>query len=109
MAVVDYVPGASSESEKYIADYKKQYNADIDGMSAWNYDALTILANSIKKVGEDRTKIKDAILATQGYKGVCGTWSFTPNGDGLHEVSVAEIQANGSSKLLMVVNVSAQP
>lgn len=104
MAVVDYSPGNSDESKKYIADYKKEYNADIDGMSAWNYDALNILAAAIKKGGEDKTKIRDGILATQGYKGACGTFSFSANGDGLHEVSVVEIQ-DGGTKLLKVVRI----
>ncbi|MGE5620701.1 MAG: hypothetical protein ACM3US_15750, partial [Sphingomonadaceae bacterium] len=62
------------------------------------------------KAGEDRNKIREAILATQGYNGVLGTFSFTPNGDGLSEVSVVEIQKNAWSadepwKLLKVVNV----
>ncbi len=51
-------------------------------------------------VGEDRAKI----LTTKGYKGVLGTFSFTPNGDGLSEVSVVQIE-KGKPKLLKVVNV----
>ena len=109
MAVVDYVPGYTDESKKYVADYKAMFNADIDGMSAWNYDALMILANAMKKVGEDKTKIRDALLATQNYKGACGTFSFSSNGDGLHEVSVAEIQDGGGLKLLKVVTIKPQP
>jgi len=70
---------------------------------------MNILANAIKKAGEDRAKIREAILATQGYQGVLGTFNFTPNGDGLSEVSVVEIQPNAWNsdqpvKLLKVVN-----
>ena len=109
LAIADYVPGASDASKKYAAAYQKEYNEPFDASSAWAYDGLNILANAIKKGGEDRAKIRDAILATQGYQGVLGTFSFTPNGDGLSEVSVVQIQPNAWNsqdpvKLLKVVN-----
>lgn len=40
----------------------------------------------------------------QGYLGVLGTCAFTPNGDGLSEVSVVQIE-KGQPKLLKIVNV----
>jgi len=109
LAIADYVPGASEVSKKYAADYQKEYNEPFDPTSAWTYDGMNILANAIKKAGEDRAKIREAILATQGYQGVLGTFNFTPNGDGLSEVSVVEIQPNAWNsdqpvKLLKVVN-----
>jgi len=110
LAIADYVPGQSDVSKKYSADYQKEYNEPFDPTSAWTYDGLNILTAAIKKGGEDRGKIKDAILATQGYQGALGTFSFTPNGDGLSEVSVVEIQkgawdSQNPVKLLKVVNV----
>jgi len=107
LAVADFVPGQSEANKKYAEAYRKEYNEDYDGLSAWTYDGLHILANAIKKAGEDRAKIRDAILATQGYKGVLGTFSFTPNGDGLAEVSVVRIE-KGQPKLLKIVNVGAK-
>jgi branched-chain amino acid transport system substrate-binding protein len=107
LAVADFVPGQSEANKKYAEAYRKEYNEEYDGLSAWTYDGLHILANAIKKVGEDRTKIRDAILATQGYKGVLGSFSFTPNGDGLAEVSVVQIE-KGQPKLLKIVNVGAK-
>jgi branched-chain amino acid transport system substrate-binding protein len=106
-AVADFVPGASEVNKKYGEAYKKEYNEEYDALSAWTYDGLYILAGAIKKVGEDRAKIREAILATQGYKGVLGTFSFTPNGDGLHEVSVVQIE-KGNPKLLKIVNVTSK-
>ena len=104
-AIADFVPGQTEANRKYAEDYKKEYNEEYDGLSAWTYDGLKILVNGIKKAGEDRGKIREAILATQGYQGVLGTFSFTPNGDGLHEVSVVQIE-KGAPKLLKIVNVS---
>ena len=99
--------GAERGEQEYADDYKKEYSEDYDTLSAWTYDGLKILVDAIKKVGEDRTKIREAILATQGYKGVLGTFCFTPNGDGLTEVSVVQIE-KGSPKLLKIVNVGAK-
>ena len=107
LAVADFVPGQTEANRKYEDDYKKEFNEEYDGLSAWTYDGLKILVNAIRKVGEDRAKIREAILATQGYKGVLGTFSFSPNGDGLHEVSVVQIE-KGKPKLLKIVNVGAK-
>jgi branched-chain amino acid transport system substrate-binding protein len=94
-------------NRKYAEDYKKEYGEEFDGLSAWTYDGLHILVNAIRKAGENRAKIREAIVATQGYKGVLGTFSFTPNGDGLSEVSVVQI-AMGKPKLLKIVNVGGK-
>ena len=106
-AVVDFVPGQTEENRRYAEAFKKEYNEEYDSLSIWTYDGLKILANAIQKAGEDRDKIRQAILATQGYKGVQGTFSFTPNGDGLSEVSIVQIE-KGQPKLLKIVNLGAK-
>lgn len=106
-AVVDFVPGQTEENKRFSAAYKKEYNEEFDNTSLWTYDGLKILVSAIKKAGEDRGKIREAILATQGYKGVQGTFSFTPNGDGLSEVSIVEIE-KGQPKVLKIVNLGAK-
>jgi branched-chain amino acid transport system substrate-binding protein len=103
-AVIDFVPEQSEENRRYIATYKKEYNEEPDMLSVWTYDGLKILVEAIKKAGEDRGKIREAILATQGYKGAQGTYSFTPNGDGMSEVSIVQIE-KGQPKLLKIVNL----
>jgi branched-chain amino acid transport system substrate-binding protein len=106
LAIADFVPGENEVNKKYGEDYKKEYKEEYDSSQAWTYDGLNILVNAIKKAGEDRAKIREAILATRGYQGVLGTYSFTPNGDGLSEVSVVQI-TQGQPKLLKIVNTGA--
>ncbi len=122
LAVTDYVPGQTAEAKQYAIDYKAKFNEDMDGTAAWNYDAFNILTNAIAKANVDWAAIKDDaakvkaareairqnILDTQGYKGVLGTFSFSANGDGLHEVSVVEIQ-NFQLLLKKVVNLGVAP
>ena len=102
VAMMDNVPGDALK--KYAADYKKEYNEELNTFAAFDYDALNILANAIRKGGEDRARVREALLATKGYVGVLGTYSFTPNGDSLHTASVVQIE-NGKPKLLKVVTV----
>ena len=101
------MPGQSEANRRYAEAYKKEYKEEYDNLSVWTYDGLNILTNAIKKAGENRDKIRQAILATQGYKGVQGSFSFTPNGDGLSEVSIVQIE-KGQPKLLKIVNVRAK-
>jgi branched-chain amino acid transport system substrate-binding protein len=107
-AIADVVPGSTEENKRYAVDYRKEYNEEYDATSAWAYDSLYILANTIKKVGENREKIREAVLKIKGYKGVLGTFSFTPNGDGLHSVCVVEIK-NNKPQLLKIIDVGSGP
>ncbi len=96
LANADFAPGQTEAGRKYAGDYRKEYNEE--------YDGLNILVSAIRKAGEDRDKFREAILASQGYMGVLGSLSFTPNGDGLSEVSVIQIE-KGKPKLLTIVKV----
>jgi len=107
LAVADFVPGQSLVNKKYADEYRAEYHEEFDATSAWTYDGLYILANAIKKVGEDRGKIREAILGLRGYQGVLGNFNFTPNGDGLNEVSVVQIE-KGNPKLVKIIKVSAK-
>ncbi len=108
-AVVDFVLGQTDVSKAYVDAYKKAYNSDPDALSAWNYDAVILFSEAIKKAGEDRSAIMKYILGQHGWQGVCGTYDFTPNGDGLHSNSVVQIQPDGKLKLLKVVTVKPKP
>jgi branched-chain amino acid transport system substrate-binding protein len=107
LAIADHVPGQSDVNRKYAEVYKKEYNEEYHTAAAWVYDALNILVEAIKTAGEDRAKIRAAILALEGYQGVLGSFSFSPNGDGLHEVSVVQIE-QGKPRVLKSVRVEAK-
>ncbi len=106
-AVIDYMPGVTDIGKKYWEDYAKEYNGErADTQAAYNYDAIYLFANAIKKVGEDRTKIRDAILGIHGdWEGVCGVFNFTPNGDGLHANTVVQVEQGGKLKFIKTVSI----
>ncbi len=105
IAMMDNVPGEALQ--RYAADYRQEYHEDLNTFAAFDYDALMLLAHAIKVGGEDRGRIREALLATKGYMGVLGTYSFTPNGDSLHTATVVQIE-HGKPKLLKVVTVAPQ-
>lgn len=104
IAIADVVPGSSEANRRYAEAYGREYNEEYDPTSAWVYDALGILAHAIEIAGVDREKLRKTILAIKGYDGVLGKFAFTPNGDGLHEISVVQIE-NGKPKMLKSIRV----
>jgi branched-chain amino acid transport system substrate-binding protein len=104
LAVADFVPGQSVANQRYAHAYREEYKEEYDATASWAYDALNILAAAIRIAGEDRNKIREAILALKDYQGVLGTFNFSPNGDGLHEVSIVRIE-NGRPTLIKSVRV----
>jgi branched-chain amino acid transport system substrate-binding protein len=105
LAIVDYQPGQSEESKKYVAAYRKEYKEEMDALASWTYDALGLLALAIRSAGEDRNKIREAILGVREYKGVAGAYSFSANGDGLHEVSVVRNEKM-TNKLIKIMKMA---
>jgi len=101
----DWVPDVRDVSKRYAESYRKEYGVEMDAAAAWNYDAINILVNAIRKGGEDRAKIRDAILATRAYEGVIGAFSFTPNGDGMNSIAIIKV-ANGKQEQVKIVDMT---
>jgi branched-chain amino acid transport system substrate-binding protein len=98
IVIADYVPGRAA-TQKYAYEYTQRFNEEMDPSAAGYYDALRILELAIRRVGTKPADIITAILSIRGYEGVLGTYDFTPNGDGLHKVSVIRIK-NGGHELI---------
>ncbi len=101
----DSVPGMNAANRKFVEAYQKEYNAEPDPQAPWSYDSVHLLANVIKKVGEDRAKIREAVLATKGFEGALGTYAFTPEGDGLHMGPMVVIK-DGKPHLVKMVGLN---
>lgn len=103
---VDSVPGMNETNRKFVEAYKKEYNgAEPDRQAPWAYDAVYLYADAIRKVGEDRAKIREALVGVKGYEGTLGTYSFTADGEGLRGGPMAMIK-NGQPVMLKMVTVS---
>ena len=65
-----------------------------------SYDATKILAEIMKKVGTDTTKIKDELYKVKDYQGVSGVISFDSNGDLASASYVTKVVKEGKGEIL---------
>lgn len=88
--VADYAEDANPEAKEFARLYKAASGGiNADNYGSWTYDAIGVLAAAINKAGTtDPGKIREAILATRGYKGAEGEYNFDQNGDGLHGYNI---------------------
>jgi branched-chain amino acid transport system substrate-binding protein len=103
---VDYFTGANPQAKAFREAYLKEYNQEPDFLCAYPYETLVFLVNVMKRAGTttDRNKIRETILATKGYKGVMGTYNFTPNGDGIHEINLVQMKG-GKLQYIRTISV----
>jgi len=87
------------DTMKFVEAYKKEYNQVPDALAALAWDAALMVVEGIKKAGPDANpvKIKDAIAATKGLKGVTGTITLNERHD---PVKSAVIIAHKKGKLV---------
>jgi branched-chain amino acid transport system substrate-binding protein len=68
--------------DKFKADFKKKFNADVQIYAPYVYDATMVMADAMVKAGSADPKVYLPVLAkTNGYKGVTGTITFDDKGD----------------------------
>jgi branched-chain amino acid transport system substrate-binding protein len=90
-AVADFHPDANPEAKSFSEKYLASYKTTPDFFASWPYDAVHVLAQAITAAGSvDPQKIRDALLAVKGYRGVEGTYNFDKNGDGLHGYNIVK-------------------
>jgi branched-chain amino acid transport system substrate-binding protein len=78
-ATMTQTPDTLKGAESWIANYKKQFNAEPGPYSTQSYDAVRLAAEAIKKAGN--TKGDDIIKALEninGFKMFSGPLKFTP-------------------------------
>ncbi len=68
-----------AEVAQFIKDYKAEYGIDPENAFApLGYDALMLVADAVRRAeSDDPAKIRDALTATRGFKGVTGEVSYT--------------------------------
>ncbi len=84
--------------QEFIRLYTEQYNYDrqfpINTHSGYAWDAITIIANAMKRVGTDAQTLREAIEQTQDYVGISGIYNLTSedhNGLGVDSMVIVEV------------------
>ncbi len=100
LMVADSLPN-SDPQKKVITDfihlYRDVYKHDkefpINTHSGYAWDAITIVANAMKKAGTDPKALRAAIEETKGYVGLSGVYNLTPEDhNGLDVDSLVMVQ-----------------
>ena len=97
--------GDSPEAKTFADAYAKQYGKAPESVfAALGYDGVKLMADAIGRAGTtDGAKVRDALGATKGFKGVTGTITYE-NGSHIPSKSVALIEVkDGKNQLLDVV------
>jgi branched-chain amino acid transport system substrate-binding protein len=97
LIVADQLPGSDPRKKlllQYKKDYEKTYpNTLVDTFGGHGYDALQIVVNALKKAGDDRAKLRDAIENTTKLSGITGIFNFTAEDhDGLTNEAFVMVQ-----------------
>ncbi|TFH41004.1 MAG: branched-chain amino acid ABC transporter substrate-binding protein, partial [Chrysiogenales bacterium] len=81
LLIVETLPAAHPQKgvlSKYKSDYEGKFREDVSTFGGHAYDAVMILFEAIRRVGDDREKVRDAIENLQGFAGTGGVFNFTP-------------------------------
>lgn len=85
--------------QEFVRLYTKVYGYDkqfpINTHSGYAWDAITIVANAMKKAGTEPKALRAAIEATKGYVGISGTYNLTEedhNGLDVDSMVIVEVK-----------------
>jgi branched-chain amino acid transport system substrate-binding protein len=89
LIVADQLAGSDPQKKvlkAYAEAFQKQYGRSADHYGGHAWDALNIIVQALRKVGDDRTKLRDEIEKTVNFSGIGGIFNYSPvNHDGLKE------------------------
>ena len=88
----------------WVKKYKEKFGQTPDALGTLAYDATNLLFEAIRKAGSnDPLKIREALAAIKGFKGVTGESTMDGNGDAVKSAVILQI-VKGRQKFVKVVN-----
>ena len=99
----------NASGKAFLTAYKKQYKVDhLEAYTAYGAQAFLVLANAITKSDGTRASIDKNLYSQNFPKGIIGAFKIDSSGDpSLGGVTVDQFQADGSNKIVTVVNPPA--
>ncbi len=100
----------ANELEGIGADWYEQFKAIVghepDAYATYSFEAAVAALQAIDQVGEkDRTKILEAMFATEGFRGLIGEWSFTETGDTTADTISLNVVTDGTIAFQEVIGL----
>jgi len=81
LLVVDQLEESNPQKARlvqYKNDYEAKYKEEASAFGGYAYDAMNMVVDAIKKGGNDRAKVRDAVEGVENFAGVGGMFSFSP-------------------------------
>jgi branched-chain amino acid transport system substrate-binding protein len=88
---VDSLPSVNSRSKGWATRYKATFNISADYSAAEYYDAVQMLARSLRAKGTDSVALNKSLRNIRVYRGMGNVYSFAGQGDGGAGVAIAKV------------------
>ncbi len=83
----------TAEIQEFVSKYKAKFGGTPDGLAALGYDAARLLFQRMEAAGSlEGSKLRDAIAATKGFKGVTGEISMNESRDAVKPAVIVEMK-----------------
>ncbi|GFZ34429.1 branched-chain amino acid ABC transporter substrate-binding protein [Clostridium zeae] len=83
----------TKESEKFLTEYKKEYNKEPAAVSALAYDAYLLLVDGLKRTGsEDSVKLRDELVKTKDFQGAAGVVNFDEDRNAVKAAVIKQVK-----------------
>jgi branched-chain amino acid transport system substrate-binding protein len=84
----------TAETRKFVADYTARFGSPPDDVAGLTYDACGLLVAALEKSGKnEREAVREALAQLAGYRGVTGTFRFSPGaGDPAKTMAILQIR-----------------
>lgn len=93
----------TKESEKFLAEFKKEYNKEPAAVSALGYDAYLLIIKAIEKLGTvDSVKLRDTLANMKDFEGAAGVVNFDENRNAIKDAVIKEVK-DGKFQFLDIV------
>jgi branched-chain amino acid transport system substrate-binding protein len=93
-AVFPYDPHRTDQAwQEFTARYQARFHEKPDQFAALAYDQMKILLSAICRAGLNKGRIRDALTATQTYKGVTADMVFDPNCKNIAPLFLAHVHS----------------
>jgi branched-chain amino acid transport system substrate-binding protein len=94
----------TKESEKFLVEYKKEYNKEPAAVTALGYDAYLILIKALEANGNtDSVKLRDTLANLKDFQGAAGVVNFDENRNAIKNAVIKEVK-DGKFTFLDIVD-----
>ena len=89
---------ATPQGQRFVERFTERFGVPPDTYIAWYYDAMFMLAGTLRAHGSAPQDISAGLRATT-FAGVQGTYHFDAQGEGLHDVTIVQMGGGAARRI----------